>query len=151
MSQRDRIRMTDDEIETFFAAGRKLQVASANADGTPHLVTMYYALLDGDLAFWTYGKSQKAVNLRRDPRITCLLENGIAYDELRGVTVYGDVELIEDYDQAVAFGMNLTARYPEVFGADAEAMRPFIEQQAHRRVVVRVHAKRTASWDHSKM
>ena len=151
MSQRDRIRMTDDEIETFFAAGRKLQVASANADGTPHLVTMYYALLDGDLAFWTYGKSQKAVNLRRDPRITCLIEDGIAYNELRGVTVYGDVELIEDYDQVVAFGMDLTARYPEVFGADAEAMRPFIELQAHRRVVVRVRAKRTASWDHAKM
>ena len=151
MSQRDRIRMSDDEIETFFAAGRKLQIASANADGTPHLVTMYYAQLDGDLAFWTYGKSQKAVNLRRDPRITCLLEDGIAYNELRGVTVYGDVELIEDYDRILSFGMALTARYPEVFGDDAEAMRPFVEQQAHKRVVVRVRAKRTASWDHSKM
>lgn len=151
MSQRDRIRMSDEEIETFFAAGRKLQVASANADGTPHLVTMYYAQLDGDLAFWTYGKSQKAVNLRRDPRVTCLIEDGIAYDELRGVTVYGDVELIEDYDQVLAFGMALTARYPEVFGADPEAMRPFVEQQAHKRVVIRVRAKRTASWDHSKM
>lgn len=151
MSQRDRIRMTDAEIETFFAAGRKLQVASANADGTPHLVTMYYALLDGDLAFWTYGKSQKAVNLRRDPRITCLVEDGIAYAELRGVTVYGDVELIEDHESVVSFGMALTARYPEVFGEDPEAMRPFVEQQAHKRVVVRVRAKRTASWDHSKM
>lgn len=151
MSQRDRIRMSDEEIETFFAEGRKLQIASANADGTPHLVTMYYALLDGDLAFWTYGKSQKAVNLRRDPRLTCLIEDGIAYDQLRGVTVYGEVDLIEDYDQVVAFGMALTARYPEVFGADAEAMRPFVEQQAHKRVVVRVRAKRTASWDHSKM
>ena len=151
MSQRDRIRMSDAEIETFFAEARKVQIASANADGTPHLVTMYYTLLDGDLAFWTYGKSQKAVNLRRDPRLTCLIEDGIAYDELRGVTVYGEVDLIEDYDQVVAFGMALTARYPEVFGADAEAMRPFVEQQARKRVVVRVHAKRTASWDHSKM
>ena len=151
MSQRDRIRMSDEEIETFFGAGRKLQVASANADGTPHLVTMYYALMDGDLAFWTYAKSQKAVNLGRDPRITCLLEDGIAYDELRGVTVYGEVELIDDYDRVVAFGMALTERYPEVFGADAEAMRPFVEQQARKRTVVRVHAKKTASWDHSKM
>lgn len=151
MSQRDRIRMSDEEIETFFAAGRKLQVASANPDGTPHLVTMYYALLDGDLAFWTYGKSQKAVNLRRDARITCLLEDGVAYGELRGVTTYGEVELIDDHERVVAFGMALTARYPEVFGADAEAMRPFVEQQARKRVVVRVHAKRTASWDHSKI
>ncbi|GAA2003118.1 pyridoxamine 5'-phosphate oxidase family protein [Catenulispora subtropica] len=151
MSQRDRIRMSDDEIESFLASARKLQVASINPDGTPHLVTMYYAVMDGDLAFWTYGKAQKTVNLRRDPRITCLVEDGVAYNELRGVTVYGEAELIEDHDDVVAFGMALTARYPEVFGADAEAMRPFVEQQAPKRTVVRVHPKRTASWDHSKM
>ncbi|HEY1228349.1 MAG TPA: pyridoxamine 5'-phosphate oxidase family protein [Ramlibacter sp.] len=143
--------MSDAEIEAFLASARKLQIASINPDGTPHLVTMYYADLDGDLAFWTYGKAQKAVNLRRDPRITCLLEDGVAYDKLRGVTVYGEAELIEDYEQVVAFGMALTARYPEVFGADAEAMRPFVEQQAHKRIVVRVRPKRTASWDHAKM
>ncbi|MBW8806032.1 MAG: pyridoxamine 5'-phosphate oxidase family protein [Catenulisporales bacterium] len=150
MSQRDRIRMSDDEIESFLSSARKLQVASVNADGTPHLVTMYYTDLDGDIAFWTYGKAQKAVNLRRDPRITCLVEDGVAYNELRGVTVYGEAELIEDYDRVVAFGMAMTARYPEVFGADAEALRPFVEQQAHKRVVVRVRPKRTASWDHAK-
>src|SRR2546423_1241938 len=119
MSQRDRIRMSDDEIESFLSSARKLQVASVNADGTPHLVTMYYTDLDGDIAFWTYGKAQKAVNLRRDPRITCLVEDGVAYNERRGVTVYGEAELIEDYDRVVAFGMAMTARYPEVFGADA--------------------------------
>ena len=151
MSQRDRIRMSDNEIESFLAAARKLQVASINPDGTPHLVTMYYTLLDGDLAFWTYGKAQKTVNLRRDPRITCLVEDGVAYGELRGVTVYGEAELIEDYERVVDFGRALTARYPEVFGADAEALRPFVEQQAHKRTVVRVRPKRTASWDHAKL
>jgi PPOX class probable F420-dependent enzyme len=151
MSQRDRIRMSDDEIESFLASARKLQIASVNPDGAPHLATMYYTLLDGDLAFWTYGKAQKTVNLRRDARITCLVEDGVAYGELRGVTVYGEAELIEDYDRVVDFGMALTARYPEVFGADAEAMRPFVEQQAHKRTVVRVRSKRIASWDHSKM
>ena len=143
--------MSDDEIESFLGSARKLQIASVNADGTPHLVTMYYALLEGDLAFWTYGKAQKAVNLRRDPRITCLVEDGVAYNELRGVTVYGEAELIEDYEPVLAFGMSLTARYPEVFGADLEAMRPFVEQQAHKRVVARIRTKRIASWDHAKM
>jgi PPOX class probable F420-dependent enzyme len=143
--------MSDEEIESFLSEQRKLQIASVNADGAPHLVTMYYDLVEGDLAFWTYGKAQKVVNLRRDPRITCLVESGVAYDELRGVTVFGEAELIDDHERVVAFGMSLTARYPEVFGADPEAMRPFVEQQAHKRVVVRVRAKRTASWDHAKM
>lgn len=151
MSQRDRIRMSDEEIESFLRRQRKLQIASVNADGAPHLVTMYYDLMDGDLAFWTYGKAQKVVNLRRDPRITCLVEDGVAYGELRGVTVFGQAELIEDYERVSAFGMGLTARYPEVFGPDAEALRPFVEQQARKRVVARVRAGRIASWDHAKL
>jgi PPOX class probable F420-dependent enzyme len=151
MSQRDRIKMSDAEVEAFLAAGRKLQIASVNPDGAPHLVTMYYDLMVGDLAFWTYGKAQKVVNLRRDPRITCLVEDGVAYGELRGVTVFGDAELVEEYDAVLAFGMSLTARYPEVFGPDAEALRPFVAEQAKKRVVVRVRPKRIASWDHAKM
>jgi PPOX class probable F420-dependent enzyme len=143
--------MSDEEIESFLRRQRKLQVASVNADGAPHLVTMYYDLIDGDLAFWTYGKAQKLVNLRRDPRITCLVEDGVGYEELRGVTLFGEAELVEDYQRVLDFGMALTSRYPEVFGPDAEALRPFVEQQAHKRVVVRVHAERVASWDHAKM
>ena len=147
--------MSDEEIESFLRDQRKLQIASVNPDGAPHLVTMYYDVIEADgrvdLAFWTYGKAQKVVNLRRDPRITCLVESGVAYNELRGVTVFGEAELIEDFERVAPFGMGLTARYPEVFGPDAEALRPFVEQQALKRVVVRVHAKRIASWDHAKM
>ncbi|MGZ4804008.1 MAG: hypothetical protein ACXV9P_15500 [Acidimicrobiia bacterium] len=57
MSRRDQIRMTDDETRAFLEAGRDLQVASINADGTPHLVTMWYELDRDDICFWTYGKS----------------------------------------------------------------------------------------------
>ena len=65
--------MSDAEIAEFLAPPRNLQVATINRDGTPHLVTMYYAVIDDRIAFWTYRKSQKVMNLRRDPRITVLL------------------------------------------------------------------------------
>ena len=68
--------MTEAEIAEFLAPPRNLQVATINQDGTPHLVTMYYAVIDGKIAFWTYRKSQKVLNLRRDPRITVLVEDG---------------------------------------------------------------------------
>ena len=98
MSRRDQIKMTDAEIEAFLDAGRDLQVASINADGTPHLVTMWYVVRDGDVAFWTYGKSQKVVNLKRDPRLTVLVATGDVYEELRGVSIAGTAEIIEDPD-----------------------------------------------------
>ena len=75
--------MTDAEVEEFLAAGRKLQLATIGPDGMPHLVTMYYAVLDGQITFWTYRASQKALNLTRDPRVSCLVETGEAYFDLR--------------------------------------------------------------------
>lgn len=39
-------------------------------DGAPHLTTLSYIVVDGRIAFWTYGSSQKIRNLERDPRMT---------------------------------------------------------------------------------
>jgi PPOX class probable F420-dependent enzyme len=109
--------MTDDEVAAFLAAPRKLQVATVNADGTPHLVTMYYDLIDGRVAFWTYRKAQKAVNLRRDPRVTCLVEDGWTYDELRGVQLSGRAVEVEGTDAVRDVGERIYRRYRDDVGA----------------------------------
>jgi nitroimidazol reductase NimA-like FMN-containing flavoprotein (pyridoxamine 5'-phosphate oxidase superfamily) len=84
MKQRDRVAMTAAEVTGFLEANRKLQLATINRDGTPHLVTMYYVMMDGQITFWTYRSSQKARNLARDPRMACLVETGDGYFDLRG-------------------------------------------------------------------
>ena len=99
--RRDQITMTSGEIEAFLEAERTLQVASINGDGTPHLVAMWYGRHGGELAFWTYAKSQKVVNLRRDPRLTVMVETGTKYEELKGVTIYGRARIIEDARRGV--------------------------------------------------
>src|SRR5438105_15386781 len=96
MSRRDLIRMTDEEIHAFLEEQRTLQVATIDHDGFPHLVAMWYVLIDNEIAFWTYARSQKAVNLRRDPRLTCLVEAGQRYEELRGVQVKGKAAISDD-------------------------------------------------------
>jgi nitroimidazol reductase NimA-like FMN-containing flavoprotein (pyridoxamine 5'-phosphate oxidase superfamily) len=67
MKQRDLVAMSPAEATAMLAASRKMQLATINQDGTPHLVTMFYALIDGRIAFWTYQKAQKARNLAGDP------------------------------------------------------------------------------------
>ena len=84
---RDRVAMTAADQAALLAGSHKLQLATINRDGTPHLVTMFYVMLDGQIAFWTYRSAQKARNLARDPRVTCLVEAGEEYFELRGVQV----------------------------------------------------------------
>ena len=122
--QRDRVAMTPDEVAGMLAAGRKVQLATINPDGYPHLVTMYYALVDGKIAFWTYRTSQKALNLARDPRISCLVETGEAYFDLRGVQIQGTVETITDPDAVYQIGLAIgdvmgNARADAAAGADS--------------------------------
>ena len=147
-SRRDAIKMSDDEVRAFLAAGRDLQVASINADGTPHLVTMWYVVRDGEIAFWTYAKSQKVVNLRRDPRLTVLVATGDVYEQLKGVSITGRAELVEDPDDVLRYGEAVYERY---WGELNDTAREGVRAMGTKRVVIVVKPEKVTSWDHSKL
>jgi Pyridoxamine 5'-phosphate oxidase len=154
--QRDRVRMTPDEVAAMLAAGRKVQLATISPDGYPHLVTMYYTLVDGKIAFWTYRTSQKALNLARDPRISCLVETGEAYFDLRGVQVQGVVETITDPDAVYEIGLGVgvaMARPPDadLGSTGARAMNEYVASAARKRYAYIVSPVRVISWDHTKL
>ena len=150
INQRNQITMSDDEVAAFLDQSRSITMATIGADGTPHLVAMWFGIIDGKLYFETKLKSQKAVNLRRDPRIVCAAEAGHSYDELRGVSIEGTTTLIEDQDDPEywAAGVNIWERYQ---GPYTDEMKPFVEIMMNKRVVVRVEPTRVRSWDHRKL
>jgi PPOX class probable F420-dependent enzyme len=148
MSRRAQITMSDAEIAEFLAPPRNLQVATINRDGTPHLVTMYYAVIDDRIAFWTYRKSQKVLNLRRDPRITVLVEDGKSYGELRGVQIAGRAILSEDHEAVMDIGKRLFVRY---FGDLDDAAMAGVEASGSKRVSITVEPDHIVSWDHRKL
>jgi PPOX class probable F420-dependent enzyme len=149
-SRRDQITMTPDEMEAYLTDERILNVATIGPTGHPHLVAMWFALIDGRPMFWTFAKSQKVVNLRRDPKVTALVESGDSYDQLRGVELVGTARIIEDYDDVLAIGKAVGVKYtgPAALGADAL---PFLEAQAAKRVGIAIDVERTVSWDHRKL
>lgn len=149
MNQRERIRMSADEVRAFLAAGRTAAVASNGRSGFPHVVAMWYVPTEDGLAFWSYAKAQKMVNLRRDPRLTVLIEDGDTYETLRGVEIEGEAEIVTDVAQVQAFGERLMARYGN--GVLDEASRAYVAHQAPKRNVVIVHPTHIASWDHRKL
>jgi PPOX class probable F420-dependent enzyme len=148
MKQRDRVTMTPDETAAFLAAGRKMQLATINPDGTPHLVTMYYVLTGGQITFWTYRASQKARNLARDPRITCLVESGEAYFDLRGVQVRGRVRVVEEQAGVRDIGRRIAG---VMAGAELGPVDDYVEHAARKRIGFVVEPDRIASWDHAKL
>jgi len=152
MKQRDQVAMSAEETAAFLLGGRKVQLATNGQDGFPHLVTMYYVMNGGRITFWTYRKSQKALNLERDPRISCLVEDGEEYFDLRGVLVQGIARRIDDDEQIAAIGRKITSVVGGAMaGADAQALTQYVEHAARKRYGYSVEPSKIISWDHAKL
>jgi Pyridoxamine 5'-phosphate oxidase len=120
-------------------------------NGRPHLVPVFYVKRgDAAIATWTYAKSQKVANLRRLAQATVLVESGASYDELRGVSMECDVTIIEDVEQIVGIGQELTGRM--IANDDvATSAGQFIRAQAEKRVGLLFTPTKVVSWDHAKL
>jgi PPOX class probable F420-dependent enzyme len=148
VNQRSRIVMSPAEVDEFLRTERTASMCSLHRDGSIHAVAMWYGFLDGDVAFETKAKSQKVQNLRRDPRLTVMVEAGDRYEELRGVELVGRAEVLEDPDQVWAIGLSVYERYVGPFHDDAK---PAVQAMLNKRVGVRLRADRVVSWDHRKL
>jgi PPOX class probable F420-dependent enzyme len=137
--------MTPDEVDEFLAGRHTMNLATLGPDGAIHLVAMWYGFLDGKPAVWTYGKSQKVLNLRRDPRITALVETGEEYADLRGVELVGRATLLDDRESVMAVGRSVSERYA---GATPDAA---LEQIGAKRVAIVIEVDKVVSWDHRKL
>ena len=148
VNQRRAIRMTPEEVDAFLAERRAMTMCSLAADGSIHAIAMWYGFLDGCIAVETKAKSQKVQNLRRDPRLTVLFEDGDYYEELRGVELVGRAEIIDDPDRLWTVGVSVFERY---YGTYSDEVKPFLETMLHKRVAVKLNVERTVSWDHRKL
>ena len=141
--------MTDAEVAAFLEEERTVTCATMGPRGWPHLMPLWYRVGGGTpeavLSAWTYGRSQKVRNLERDPRATLQVEAGETYDQLRGVMLECDVEIVRDVAEVRAFGEELFLRYA---GTRAEEM---VAAQAPKRVLLRFAERRRATWDHRKL
>ncbi|HWM73893.1 MAG TPA: pyridoxamine 5'-phosphate oxidase family protein [Nocardioides sp.] len=150
---RDAVKLSDQEVDDLLAENLKVQVASLGPDGAPHLSTLFYIVRDHRIVFWTYGRSQKIKNLERDPRVSALVEDGMDYFELRGVSITGRAEIVRDHDAIYSIGAEVATRMvaAESFEALGDFGRETVEKQAKKRVGVIVHPDKVATWDHRKM
>jgi PPOX class probable F420-dependent enzyme len=147
-NQRSQITMTDAEIATFIEETRTATLATIGPSGHPHLVAMWFGVIDGEIWFETKRKAQKVVNLRRNDRVSVLLEHVETYDSLRGVEIEGRGVVIDDAEQLWKVGVNVWERYT---GPYTEEVKPLVEFMLHNRLVVKIQPERIRSWDHTKL
>ncbi|MGZ4560510.1 MAG: pyridoxamine 5'-phosphate oxidase family protein [Mycobacteriaceae bacterium] len=153
-SARASIALTPEETAGLLAAGRILLLCTIGPDGLPDPIPMWYAVDEaGALVMTTYRKSQKVVNLRRDPRAVGVVEDGTAYLELLGVQITGHVEIEADAGAVATAMAEIARRYQGVEpegqqGADLHAA---LRAQAAKRVRLRLVPAQLVSWDHRKL
>ena len=155
MARKD-ITMTDTEVLAFLSEGaRVLQLATIGKDGAPHQAPMWFTMDDGKIVFRSFTKSQKIVNLMRDPRLSVLVEQGDAYSQLQGVMIRGTATLVTDPAYVLNIYGRLAARYPMVGDKPVEMDEESIEKAfgrfAPKNTAVIVEPIKVTSCDHTKL
>jgi len=140
--------MTSEEQSRFLAAVKTIVLSSIDSRGYPHSVAMWFSVKDGVVHMTTFRKSQKVLNIRRNPKVSLLAESGATYTELRGVMIRGRAEIVEDVELCVDILVDIQSRY---FGPVDPSVRDILRERATKRVAIRIPPERIASWDHSKL
>jgi PPOX class probable F420-dependent enzyme len=148
VTHRRLLSMSDDDVAAFLDGERRAYVATINVDGTPHVVPLSYVLIDGLLTFWTDPRSRKVANLRRDARMTCLVEAGEHFEEFRAVQLSGRAELVEDRTGSERVGLAL---YERANGHLTAELRDAVAALAGERIAVTLCPDRVVTWDHRKL
>jgi general stress protein 26 len=166
VKQRDAIKMTDEEAVAFLHEGMRemwpMFLATNGPGGYPHVVSMGWIYKDGRIFFQTYSKSQKVVNLRRDPKAAVILEaspygeaGGFEHHRLRGLMIRGVCELDENPDRVIevltAMWQNGADRNLRLGAKPQTGLLEFIKQRAKKRIGITFLPQKWASWDHGKL
>ncbi|MGH7896986.1 MAG: pyridoxamine 5'-phosphate oxidase family protein [Candidatus Binatia bacterium] len=148
MNRRSRIAMTAEEQAEYLAKAKTIILTTIDGRGYPHSVAMWFSIIDDLVQMTTFRKSQKVVNARRNPKVALLVESGTSYGELRGLLIRATAEIIDDTELCLDILLDVNARYERQSHPE---LRDLLRAQATKRVALRFHPERVASWDHSKL
>ena len=87
--------LDDGRIQKFLATKEVVVLATAQADGSPLAMPMWFLHAPESLTMISVADTQKVRNLRRDPRVSVVAE-AVVGGEVRGVTAQGRAEFLSD-------------------------------------------------------
>ena len=150
MKRRNQVEMTPEERQDFLNHRKTIVLSTIDGKGYPHSVAMWYVMEGGDVLMTTFAKSQKVVNVRRNPKVALMAESGETYETLKGVLIRAKAELIADVERCVGVLVRVNEKMMGV-SLPPEAADVIRKGQAPKRIVIKVTPERVSSWDHSKL
>ena len=118
-------------------------LATLNADGSIHLVAMWF-LWDGEAVLIPTSRTTRKVrNVERDPRATVMVDDSRGGFDLRGLTLVGQAEIVRG-ETALELNRSIHEKYVTAEGLSLEAVRRYLSTDD---VTIRVTPQRASSWD----
>ena len=131
------------ELDQYLTEQRTARVATVGPDDRPHVIPLWFVWVDGALFVNTTRGNRSVRNLERNPAAAATIDDGEGYDELRGVTVAGEMRAADDdplLDEVVA------AFSRKYFGGNAPHFTAW-----RNRFFLKLVPDRTSSWDFRKI
>lgn len=146
------VSMTEEQLWDTLRQPLTATLSTNGRDRYPHVAAMWYLPTAGQIRMATFAKSQKAVNLSRDPACAFHVECGQTYGELRGVLIQGEATLSEDSDLVLEIMCGIYERYrrPHQGTMSSKVLEQY-RRQSQKRVAVCLPVERIATWDHRSL
>lgn len=115
-------------------------ISTLRADGSPITSATLYALVDGHIVVSTPAGRTKARNVRRDPRISFIVDTKDR--PYRGVAIEGTADVLEDGDAAIL--QRIVERY---MGPQSQAETRARMEARGPRVILQISPARVRPWN----
>lgn len=137
------ISLTPGELEEYLATQRTTRVATAAADGTPHVVPLWFVWIDGVMFLNSTLGNVTTDNILESGKATAVMDDGETYDALRGVVVTARAVRADDDPRIAEAERTWSEKY---LGGNPVPYRAW-----KNRAWFRLDPERIASWDFRKI
>ncbi len=139
--------MNPQEIKVFLAEQKVCRMATVDKSGMPHVIPMWYVIVDGDIYVETTGTTKKVRNVESNGKVSLVVDAGEFLYDYRGVMMQGKMELVNDKALFKRFREAYAQRY---FGSDEHPGYRFLTGIPNR-VLLKFTPERFYSWDYRKL
>ena len=107
MVPREQLRMTAEELDDYLGSQRTLRIATVDDDGVPHVVPLWFVWHAGAVWLNSLRKSRRHGHLLSGRPVGLVVDDGDAYEQLRGVRMTGRPVAVpdDDADRLTAYRM----------------------------------------------
>ncbi|MFQ5915701.1 MAG: pyridoxamine 5'-phosphate oxidase family protein [Nitrospinota bacterium] len=137
---------SEDEIQLYLTEHHIGRLGTIDENGFPHVVPMWYVLLDGLLYFSTRVPRKKIGNLRKNPNISFTVDSGESFGDYRGVLVQGRAEIVEDPEIHHRYNIAFAHRH---LGSEDHPYARLLS--THKRRIFRLAVVHLLTWDYRGM